>query len=102
MRPQPARFVFRHEPEARPEIEQNISRLCDHQLASFKKRRRKGRVLNGAAFHKTHHCRHAALGESGNIYVVGARIFQRQPDKLAAALYFRPVVQFVTHRGSPS
>ena len=103
MRPQPAGLVAGTEIEARAEIEKNVGGLRDDEAAGFQKRRRIGRARGALVFKKLHHCRHAAFaGTAGNVDVVGAGLFERQPDELAAALNGRPVVKLIAHGSAPA
>src|SRR5713226_1872778 len=38
-----------------------------------------------------------SIRAAGNVHVIGARLFQREPHEFAAALYRRPVVELVAH-----
>src|SRR5581483_5881048 len=62
-------------------------------------RRREGRALLGAAVEKALQRRDtlAAPGEAGHVHVIGARLLEREPDEFPAALYRRPVIQFIAH-----
>src|SRR5437870_13419196 len=101
MRPEAARLVFRHEAEAGSEKQEDVRGLRNHQLAGFQERRRERGILHGAAFQKAHHGGHAPLRETADVHVVRAGVLQREPDKLAAALYLGPVIQLVEHVSSP-
>ena len=96
MRPQPVGLAARHQPQPRPEVVQDQGGLRDHELAGLEKRRRVRRAL--AAVHHAAHGIDAVAAPPRDIDVVGPALLQRQADKLAAALDFRPVVKLVAHR----
>jgi hypothetical protein len=58
-------------------------------------------LLDRRAFQKAHHRGHALLWQTGDVHVVGAGFFERQPDEFASALNLGPVIELVAHRGSP-
>ena len=94
MQPQPSRFGFRREAMARPEIEQDVGGLPDHEFARFEERRRERR--RAARLHHLRHRAHAALAR--HIGVIGAGLLQREADIFAASLDLRPVIKLITHR----
>ena len=98
MHPQPPRLVARRKPEAPAEIEQDVGGLADDELAGLEERRRERRARDARAVDELHHRRHAALAAPArHVDIVGARLFQREPDELAAPLDRRPVIEFVAH-----
>src|SRR5215831_6926225 len=101
MQPEPARLVARRKLQARPETEQNIGDLRDHQLSRLEKWRREWRTLVARAVHHRHHLVHAAR-LARDIVIGCAGIFQREPDEFAAALNFRPIEQLIAHGTTPA
>ena len=99
MRPQPVGLAARNELQARPEILQDQRNLRDHELAGLEKRRRVRRTL--PAVHHPAHGIHAGAAPPRDIDIARPRLLQRQADKLAAPLNFRPVVKLVAHRLPP-
>src|ERR1700730_11042384 len=95
MRPQLPGFIFRRETKPRPKIEQYVRGLRDDALAGFQDRRRERRMLFAFARNEFRGCLVAALAR--DVDVIGAGLFQREADELAAPLYRRPVIKFVAH-----
>jgi hypothetical protein len=82
------------------QIHQDRGGLADQQVAVPEKRRREGRVFDAASFHQVHHRRHArpvVFRIAHDIDIIRTRLFQGQPDELAAPLDLGPVKQFVSH-----
>jgi hypothetical protein len=98
VRPKPSFFVAGRQIQARAEIEQDIRRLRDDELAGFEERRRKRRPRAALVVDDFHHRRHAGFAFAArDIDVICAGFFQRQPNKLAASLDGRMVVKLVAH-----
>src|SRR6266571_4944877 len=100
VQPQPPGFILRRESEARPEIEQNVRGLRDQQPAGSQERRRKGPVALGTVFKQTDHFLRPPR-QARDISVSGAGILEREADEFAAPLDARPVIELITHSGSP-
>src|SRR5580704_11272784 len=99
MRPQPARFVSRRNLEPWAEVEQDQRGLCDHELAGLEKRRCIRRIGAALVFEHFHHRRNATVTRSPrDIDVIGASLFECEPDEFAAALNGGPIIELVTHR----
>ena len=91
MRPQAARLVVRHQPQARPEKQQDVGGLADQQIASLQVGRRERRAAHSLVFQEVHQRRqtHAAVRRAArDIDIIGAGLLQRQPDEFAAPLDF--------------
>ena len=98
--PHAAGLARRRQFVAGAEEHQDIRGLRDHALAGPQDWRGKGRLTVGVVVQQFEHPRHAAAHIfrcAHNIDIVGGGFFQRQANKLAAPLYGRPIVEFVTH-----
>ena len=100
MGPKPSSFIARRKLQTRAEIEQDIRRLGDDELAGFEKRGRKWRPRAALVVDEFHHRRLAGLALARDIDVAGAAFFQCQADELAAPLDGRPVVKLVAHQST--
>src|SRR5206468_2303738 len=97
VRPETRRLALRREAVARGEPQEDVRRLCDHQVPRFQKRRSERQASFGFAFQEARQRRDAALRRSRDIDVAGARFLQREPHEFPAALYRGPVIEFVAH-----
>jgi len=96
-------LVARRQLELRPEIEKNVGRLRDDEVAVLQKGRRVGRV-RPVAFQLAHHRADSLavlLFAARDVHVGRLRLFQREPHEFAPALQTVPVIEFVCHRSSP-
>ncbi len=100
MRPQPAGFGRGRQAVLPAQVQQDVSGLPDQQCPRFQKGGSKGRTGDLFAIKQAYHLGFAAR-LSGDIDIVGAGLFQRQPDKFSASLDRRPVVEFVPHPAAP-
>ena len=82
------------------EIHEDVGGLGDYQLARPQEGRRKRQLANAAALHESHHAGHAAtpaLTTARDVDIVGARLFEGEPNEFPTTLDRWPVVEFVAH-----
>src|SRR5262249_50162922 len=78
-------------------IEEDVGGLREPQFAGLEERRRERRRCHAAAAHQIHHVVFA-LAVTRDVDVIGARLLEREPHELAAALDLRPVIELIAHR----
>src|SRR5467141_2448802 len=100
VRPDPGCLAFRHEAVARREPEEDVRGLRDHQVSRFQERRCEGRALLRFASQELHQRRHALLGKSRDVQVIGTRFLESKSDEFSTALYRGPVIELVAHESS--
>ena len=102
VRPEPRCFAAADQPKSGSEVQQNGCGLTHHDLAMNQKRRRKGRLRGGLAFHHAHHgfCTLAFFIAARDVDVIGTGGFKGQSNEFASALDRRPIVQLVAHGSS--
>ena len=95
-----ARVSCRLLAQARSKIVEDIGGLGENHVAVFKDRRCVGGVAVGRVVEEGADGAGATavvFGFAAHIHIIGARFFQGEADKLAAALDHRPVIQLVGH-----
>src|SRR5262249_1049001 len=97
MRPQTRGFIARRKFQPRSEKQQYVRGLRDGNPARLQKRRRIGRARRPPVRHELRHGRQPGFAAPRNIDVISAGFFQRQANKLTAALDRWPVVELITH-----
>src|SRR5262245_2051063 len=87
MGPQASGLVAGNKPKPWAEVEQDVRGLGDDELAGLEERRRERGTLRARVVEQLLHRGYAAFaGTARHVDVVGARLFQRQADELAATL----------------
>ena len=94
--PQPTGFVLGSKAMTRPEVKQDVGGLRDQPLARLENRGCKWRMYFTLAREQPFDRRTAAF--ASDVDVLGACLFEREADKLAATLDCRPIVKLVAHR----
>ena len=91
--------IARHEAVPRTEKLQDIGRLPDDEPACLQEGRREGRPREAPSSHQREQRRHAgsAARLARDIAIARARLLERQPNELAAALNGGPVIELVDH-----
>src|SRR5208337_5256047 len=87
------------------EIEQDGGGLADHNISVLQERRGKWRMRDAFSFQNRHQSAHASVlsgRAAGDVDVVCACFFQRQPDEFATSLNAGPVIEFIGHAQTPS
>jgi hypothetical protein len=94
MRPQTSRIAARRQAVTAAKEEKDICSLSDDALATFKERRREGRMLDPLAVKQRYHRRHATVsaGPPRDIDIALPKLFQRETDELAASLDGGPII----------
>src|SRR5919106_1017468 len=101
MRPEAARFAFRHETQPGREELENVGGLGNQELAGFQERRGKWGMFQRRVFEEFHDPGTAEVRIAGDIDVIRPGIFQRKANELATPLDRRLIVQFITHESPP-
>src|SRR5690349_10109085 len=99
MRPEASRLILGREAMTRPQIEEDVRSLADQEPASLQERRSKWPIFFALAFEQRHDRTVASLPP--DVAVIGTRRLEREPDVLAASLDLGPIVELISHGGSP-